>query len=66
MLTIGVTENFWINVIILVAIGAAVFLTNQPEALLGLFALRDIPIQAFEAPAEIEDEESPPIGFVHH
>ena len=63
MVTIGYKETLWVNLALLVVIALVVGFTSSPMPLLALFALRDVPIQAFESP--LEEEISNPIGFVH-
>ena len=63
MTMIGFKETFWINLALLTVVALASVLAN-PIALLGLLALRDLPVQVLDMRDE-EEELSNPMGFIH-
>lgn len=64
---VGVWPAVVLNVLILSLIAFAIYISNSPLPLLGLFATRDVMPQIIpnEMPSDTE-ERSNPIGFVHH
>jgi len=67
MRIVGIGSTLCVNTLIVASVVATTVLLHEPLALLGLFALRELPIQVLpDAEDEPEEELSNPIGFVHH